>query len=150
MQGKVSHRGKNVDQFLFTFAFKNIGPHINGIEIEKTQFLTRFAQEGLFDLLTVIYVTAHGSVPITGQQVLGQGTFLQVKFARTVQDMQMHHGMQGLLGSMAPGASRLADDDSVLVHQRQHFAGKRRGGRPERRMREYGGRFIGIQQFKHG
>ena len=109
-----------------------------------------FAQEGFFDLLAVIHVTAHGGIPVARQQVLGHGTFLQVEISRTVQDMQMHHGMQGLLGSMAPGASRLADDDSVLVHQRQHFAGKRRGGRPERRMREYGGRFIGIQQFKHG
>ena len=145
MQGKASHRGENVDQLLFSFTFKDIGSQINGIEIVESQFFAGFAQEGFFDLLAVIHVTAHGGIPVARQQVLGHGTFLQVEISRTVQDMQMHHGMQGFLGSMAPGASRLADDDSVLVHQRQHLPGERECRRPERRMREYGGRFIGIQ-----
>ena len=90
-------------------------------KVGKIQFLAGFAKEGVVHIFAVVDVSTNGSVPFARLDIFIERAFLQIKFATSVKNVQVHHRMQQLASTVTFMASGFADNLALLVDDGEKF-----------------------------
>ena len=92
----ISYDAEGGDKFAFAARLPDVLEEETAVIGHNVQakFLARLADNGIGQRLAIIDMTANGSIPLAGSDILLHRPFLQIQSAIGIEHMQMHHGMQ--------------------------------------------------------
>ena len=122
---------EHVDEFALTGTLEDVAREelrllalgCESREVE-TYLFAHLAEEGGLNVFAPIDVAADSGVPTVGLDVLPGGAVLEEEFASGVEHVEMHHGMQRLVGAVVGcAAGGLADDVAFGIDHGEKFLG---------------------------
>lgn len=121
VDGPVPRSAVDIDKFALAVAVKSISHHKFRCKPLDTKFFTDFATQSVVNGLTIVNVSSHGRVPSPGLYILPLGAALRVQFATTVEQMQMHHGMQQMATVVTLPASGFSYYNPLIINYRKYL-----------------------------
>ena len=92
-----------------------------GSEGGDAELLTHLAHERVGHTLAVVDMPAGGSVPFPGLDVFPRRTLLEIETALTVEQVQVHHGMQNPGAVVCLATADAASHIAVFIDDREAF-----------------------------
>ena len=113
--GTVVGGAEDVDQLALAVALKDIAKKKLRSEIGNIQFLAHLATEGRMEVLAKVDMSANGSVPASGLDVLPHGTLLEEELATTIENMKMDDRMEEFSPAVTFASRGFAHYPALLI-----------------------------------
>lgn len=124
MGRNICHQTEDMYQFSLALALENIAcEHLRTGDVGDANLLSHFALQGCVDVFVPVDMSAYGSIPLVGLDILPCRAVLQIEFSAGIEDVEVDNGVQRFAvgAGMRLAACGVSHNTAFGVHHWKEF-----------------------------